>query len=284
MIFRPKYVVFFVLCGVTVLEAKHRRPLVDLIRISDGDAIAEESTGRIVGGTDATKNEYPYYTNWGGCGASLIAPDILLTAAHCNALPQNEVIVAAFETGTSQQGGIRRKITERRPHPNYDSTSFQNDVMLLKLDIPVNERPFAQVNRSPSTPSDNQDLVVVGMGTLQTGGGTPDVLQEVAVQVVAHRVCNGFFMYNGDIDDGSMICAGVNGGGKDSCQGDSGGPLVVQRGNGEGDVQVGIVSWGYGEYFGRSKPCFAQPTHVLSQPHAVSKDAHDPTALGSTLA
>ena len=35
-----------------------------------------------------------------------------------------------------------------------------------------------------------------------------------------------------------MICAAVDGGGKDACQGDSGGPLVV---NG---VLVGIASWG----------------------------------------
>ena len=37
-----------------------------------------------------------------------------------------------------------------------------------------------------------------------------------------------------------MICAAVDGGGKDACEGDTGGPLVV---NG---ILVGIVSWGIG--------------------------------------
>jgi trypsin len=43
-----------------------------------------------------------------------------------------------------------------------------------------------------------------------------------------------------------MLCAADKG--QDSCQGDSGGPLVIQgsNGDGSGDVQVGVVSWGVG--------------------------------------
>merc|ERR1719387_1210144 len=41
-----------------------------------------------------------------------------------------------------------------------------------------------------------------------------------------------------------MICAGVEGGGKDSCQGDSGGPLFLKKADGSELVQVGVVSWG----------------------------------------
>lgn len=41
-----------------------------------------------------------------------------------------------------------------------------------------------------------------------------------------------------------MLCAlGDN---KDSCQGDSGGPLVIPDVSAGGDVQVGVVSWGFG--------------------------------------
>ena len=40
----------------------------------------------IVGGEDAAAGEYPFFVAWGGCGASLIWEDILLTAAHVRQL------------------------------------------------------------------------------------------------------------------------------------------------------------------------------------------------------
>jgi hypothetical protein len=46
-------------------------------------ASAEELESRVVGGTDASPGQYKYFASWaGGCGASLIHDDILLTAAH----------------------------------------------------------------------------------------------------------------------------------------------------------------------------------------------------------
>jgi secreted trypsin-like serine protease len=44
----------------------------------------------------------------------------------------------------------------------------------------------------------------------------------------------------------SMFCA--FGPHTDSCQGDSGGPIVIDGTNSSGDVQIGIISWGYGTF------------------------------------
>ena len=45
------------------------------------------SAGKIIGGEDATASDYPWYAashgDGGRCGASLIAPNLLLGAAHC---------------------------------------------------------------------------------------------------------------------------------------------------------------------------------------------------------
>lgn len=38
---------------------------------------------RIVGGQDAQDGEYDFFVQGAGCGASLIASDMVLTAAHC---------------------------------------------------------------------------------------------------------------------------------------------------------------------------------------------------------
>ena len=44
--------------------------------------LAQEVSPRIVGGSPTGGGEYPYYIRWGGCGATLIHPDIALGAAH----------------------------------------------------------------------------------------------------------------------------------------------------------------------------------------------------------
>jgi len=52
----------------------------------------------------------------------------------------------------------------------------------------------------------------------------------------------------GDMVTDQMMCAEDYSEGEDSCQGDSGGPLVIlgNDANGGEDVEVGVVSWGYG--------------------------------------
>lgn len=51
---------------------------------------SSQITPQIVGGTDAAERRFPYYVamyrqdNSFICGGSLIAPDVVLTAAHCN--------------------------------------------------------------------------------------------------------------------------------------------------------------------------------------------------------
>lgn len=83
------------------------------------------------------------------------------------------------------------------------------------------------------------EVLVSGWGvTSQGSSNEPDSLQGVRVNLVGNEACKR--AYGPDQITDRMICAGVNGGGKDSCQGDSGGPLVV------GKVLGGIVSWGAG--------------------------------------
>ncbi|CAG2119955.1 unnamed protein product, partial [Medioppia subpectinata] len=81
------------------------------------------------------------------------------------------------------------------------------------------------------------EVLVAGWGTTRAGSSTlPAALQRVNVNIVARSTCNTNYGA-GSITE-RMICAAVNGGGKDACQGDSGGPLTV---NG---VLYGVVSWG----------------------------------------
>merc|ERR1712189_154770 len=79
---------------------------------------------------------------------------------------------------------------------------------------------------------------VSGWGTTSEGGSLGKTLMKVTVPVVSDDDCRDAYGVS-EIAD-SMICAGLEQGGKDSCQGDSGGPFMC------GSQLSGVVSWGYG--------------------------------------
>ena len=84
------------------------------------------------------------------------------------------------------------------------------------------------------------DLFYQGWGALSYGTGDyPNVLMEVAVEVVTNQQCST--AYQG-IDEGMICAGGVEG--EDSCQGDSGGPLTYK--SGDQHVLIGDVSFGDG--------------------------------------
>ena len=49
--------------------------------ISATSRIFREHNGRILASEDTSPGEFPFFTQWGGCGATLIWEDILLTSA-----------------------------------------------------------------------------------------------------------------------------------------------------------------------------------------------------------
>ena len=67
------------------------------------------------------------------------------------------------------------------------------------------------------------------------------VLMQVSVPIVSEAKCKKAY---GSSIHTSMVCAGLDRGGKDSCQGDSGGPMVCEH-NGKFFLE-GVVSWGSG--------------------------------------
>jgi len=216
--------------------------------LSENDVAHIPAESRIVGGSNAEVGKYPFFVSWGGCGASLIGKDTLLTAAHCEGIFTNQVKIGESRKFGNVGRGIQRNIVQRVPHPSYSDYTVNYDFMVMKLDEPVDtdEYPPVELNGNGVIPMDEQILTVIGFGSLSQGSSsTPARLQEVAVNYIPTDTCNGRFSYNGQIEDETMFCAGIEGGGKDSCQGDSGGPIFNEIQDGRFE-QVGIVSWGQG--------------------------------------
>ncbi len=226
-----------------------------------GDILPGQVQPDIVGGDEAVAGSYPWIAaiihssasneadGW-YCGGSLIRPGWVLTAAHCTytrSVPQpaSAIDVLIGRHRLSSTGGERIDVVEIIRHPNYNNSTYDHDIALLRLSRDSVYTPIDLVPEGDTVFSAAGVVsTVIGWGdTRENGVGSySDTLQEVQVPIVTNAVCNAPNAYDGAIT-AVMLCAGLAEGGKDACAGDSGGPLMVPDGNGSW-LQAGIVSWG----------------------------------------
>jgi hypothetical protein len=182
---------------------------------------------------------------------SLISPDIVLTAAHCGKQGKVYVEIGREDKADSTSSFETIKVNTEIPHKWYaDGVSVQYDQMIMVLSSPSKYTPI-QVNFDPDVPNPGQEATIMGWGLTKFGDNdsASPVLLETQVQILTNSDCEKsssptfpWTSYKGQITD-DMVCAYASQ--KDACQGDSGGPLIIETSGGS-DLQVGVVSWGFG--------------------------------------
>lgn len=204
----------------------------------------DEPNPLIIGGEDAEIADHPFtvaLTDPSGsqfCGGSLVAPDKVLTAAHCTEGEEpSGVQVVSGRTEMSSQEGTVSEVTDIWSHPEYGGGSMAFDVSVLTLAEPVAEAPAELAAPDDPAYAPDTDATILGWGTTSEGGETSDHLQKAVVPVNADETCSA--AYPEYTPDG-MVCAGFPEGGTDACQGDSGGPMVVDN------RIIGVTSFGNG--------------------------------------
>jgi len=209
---------------------------------------------RIKGGQYVDRADHPYFVSLGGCGGTLIAPDTVLTAAHCGDLTGKQVAVNLYDNKNVYDGGVEiRYCEEWVEHDNWDVGDYSADFALCKLDKPVwtNQLTDKEItlkwNDDPNFNVDNEELIAMGHGHVAEGAAGSQWLRYIKIKGYSQEDCRSTKMYGRQIGD-SMLCAGMDDGSRDTCPGDSGGPLIkrVQVGDAFVDTLVGVASWGEG--------------------------------------
>ncbi len=249
----------------------------------------------IIGGQDASIEDYPSMVaildraifesfslegdkfNAQVCAGTLIAPNWVLTSAHCVTgedpdgfptqipIDPRELIAVLNMTDLDANEGdfsdVERIIVHQDFNGRLDSPTVIADIALLKLATDFPDQPTMPYAAGPggggvgtAGVSAGTSATIVGWGADGYNNNTneatsyPTILQEADTKVVSNGDCgDAWAAVSTDIDE-THICAQEPE--VDTCAADSGGPLLVlesELAGGESNfVQVGITSFGIG--------------------------------------
>lgn len=159
--------------GSTTMKPIPLEPATDCAECGCGKI---KSTRRIVGGQETMVNQYPWmamllYSGRFYCGASLINDRYVLTAAHCvHGFNADRIKVRLLEHDRSmpeQTQTIDVKVKRILKHPRYSSTTYNNDIAIVRLDEPVKFEGILNpvCIASPGKSYTGYDGIVTGWGT-----------------------------------------------------------------------------------------------------------------------
>ncbi|WP_327099819.1 serine protease [Nocardia vinacea] len=210
----------------------------------------------IVGGNTIEASAYPWLAAIGSplyfprpsgqfCGGALIAPDRVVTAAHCvelaRLLPQ-AITVTFGRTDLRSHDGVTVGVKEIRIHPDFRETDFEgesvhhNDLAILILDEP-RPGPFLEIAAPQRDPRAYGDTAtIVGWGATSENDTSNTLLRSATVPIVPNTTCAAAF--GSAFDPADMFCAGSTD--ADTAEYDSGDPLLASG------RLLGLTSWGKG--------------------------------------
>lgn len=184
------------------------------------------------------------------CGGVVLAPTLILSAAHCVIKPNPDLLPAQIQvlTGRTQLSATDGQIHDVSDYRlfGYNEATEVNDVVVLEISTATTAPRVLLPGPDERTLWDAKGPgYVTGWGSTAEGGIKSDVLREGFVRMISDSSCGSPSVYGVLFDSSTMVCAGFLSGGVDSCQGDSGGPLSVPARFGQWRL-AGTVSFGEG--------------------------------------
>ncbi|XP_062523686.1 sushi, von Willebrand factor type A, EGF and pentraxin domain-containing protein 1-like [Corticium candelabrum] len=218
----------------------------------------------VAGGDTTSPGEFPWQAMLCSprlgqhCGGVLISDRCVLTAAHClkyQSINRKTITVCLGKHcgNCSESDSLSNSVCSNSSsiiiHPNFNQSSFDHDIAVLKLARPVNCncRTIMPVclpdkTRDSSFIRAQQNGIVTGWGRVNSTVSRSRCLRKGDVRLKSRRLCQ--IKHQGYQITENMLCATDYNG---ACEGDSGGPLVVKNRKFKGRyVLAGVVSWGIG--------------------------------------
>lgn len=220
----------------------------------EASSVEDSVQPRIIGGSEVSHSTVPYQVALTRnrnqfCGGTLIAPNWVLTAAHCLdgvSASQMQIRIGATDLRTNQ--GEYHNVSRIHVHEQWSGNVTRGrDIALLRLSSSVSSQykpaklPTPALKAQLASPG--SDVKVSGWGryTRSSRAGSP-VLKATNLPVISNAQCSNFIGHNtptGQVPSDNICGYDTR---STACHGDSGGPFVKQSG---GDFYVfGAVSWG----------------------------------------
>jgi secreted trypsin-like serine protease len=178
---------------------------------------------------DIIQKEYPDGRQVvGNCSASVIAPNWLLTAAHCmtqTSWKSVEVTIGTPDLARSHK--IQRSVTQAICHAAFDPISLKNDVALLRLDAPI-QPEFSFMSLSPTLPAVGEQSMTAGWYKIDNQTVSQN-LRQASMTIVGYEN-NDFIIATPERELEFALCLG-----------ESGSPLMGRSKHGDFE-QIGIFS------------------------------------------